>query len=62
MQSLALKGQRREGVKKGHGKDREGCLPSETEGLGNLGHLDSQKPGVAGMCDSEENTAELVME
>lgn len=30
-------------------------MPGETEGLGYLGHLDSQKSGVAGMCDSGPN-------
>lgn len=51
MQSLVLEGQRREGVN----KEGQGRLPGGTEGLGYLGHLDSQKSGVAGMCDSGEN-------
>lgn len=36
-------------------------LPGANEGLGYLGHLDTQKSGVAGMCESEENIAEHVV-
>lgn len=62
MQSSALEGQRREGVNKKRTWKGQGKLPGETKGLGYLGHLDSQKSRVAGMCDSEENIAEPVVE
>lgn len=39
-----------------------GRLPGENEGLGYLSYLDSHKSGVARLCDSEENTAEPVVE
>lgn len=59
MQSSALEGQSRKGVDK---KKDVGRLLDENEGLGYLRNLDSQKSGVARICDSEENTAELLVE
>lgn len=35
-------------------REGQGRLPGETEGLGYLGHLDSQISSIGGMSDREE--------
>lgn len=60
-----LEGRKREGrIKKNEDMGRTGRLPGETEDLGYLSHLDSQKSGGSRMCNSgkKKSTAEFVVE
>lgn len=51
--SSVLEGRKREGrIKKNEDMGRTGRLPGETEDLGYLSHLDSQKSGGSRMCNS----------
>lgn len=61
--SSVLEGRKREGGIKKKDMGRTGRLPGETEDLGYLSHLDSQKSGGPGMCNSgKKSTAESVVE